>query len=76
MRTKTEPAQDLFAQYGFRPVDRKVAAKYASKYPARPGIFTIDDRVFGGWRAVDKLWFDPKHGRMVKIEQQVGGPTG
>jgi len=72
--TKTQAAQDLFGQYGFRPVDRKVAAKYASKYPARPGIFTIDDRVFGGWRAVDKRWFTSS-GLMAGIERQIGGPT-
>jgi len=68
-------AQDLFAQYGFRPVDRKVAAKYADKFPARPGVFKIDDKYIGGWRNADKVWFDPSKGRMVKIEQAVGGPT-
>src|SRR6266567_1872797 len=34
---KGTTAQDLFAQYGFRPVNAKIAKKYASKYPARPG---------------------------------------
>src|SRR5437660_6504273 len=38
---KGDTAQDLLAQYGFRPVDRKIARKYASKYPSRPGIFKI-----------------------------------
>src|SRR6476660_2142117 len=51
-------AQDLFAQYGFRPVDKTVAKKYADKYPTRPGIFAIDSNLFGGWRKADKLWFD------------------
>ena len=73
--TKTDPAQDLLAQYGFRPVDPAIARKYASKYPARPGIFKIDEPIFGGWRAVDKTWFDPSKGRMVGIERSVGGPT-
>jgi sulfate transport system substrate-binding protein len=72
---KSAPAQDLFAQYGFRPVDKKVAAKYADKYPARPGIFKVDDKIIGGWRAADKVWFDPNKGRMAQIERQVGGPT-
>jgi sulfate transport system substrate-binding protein len=72
---KGDTAQDLFAQYGFRPVDKKIAAKYTSKYPARPGIFKVDDRTIGGWRNADKVWFDPNKGRMASIERSVGGPT-
>jgi sulfate transport system substrate-binding protein len=72
---KSAPAQDLFAQYGFRPVDKKVAAKYADKYPARPGLFKIDEKYIGGWRNADKVWFDPNKGRMAQIERAVGGPT-
>src|SRR5436309_8248079 len=47
---KAPTAQDLFAQYGFRPVNAKVAKKYADKFPARPGIFKVDDKIIGGWR--------------------------
>ena len=72
---KSPPAQTLFAQYGFRPVDPKVAKQFADKYPSRPGVFKVDDKYIGGWRNADKVWFDPKNGRMVKIEQGVGGPT-
>ncbi len=72
---KGPAAQDLFAQYGFRPVNPKVAKKYASKFPARPGIFKIDDKIIGGWRHADDLWFDPNKGRMVAIERAIGGPT-
>jgi sulfate transport system substrate-binding protein len=72
---KGESAQDLFAQYGFRPVNAKVAKRYASKYPSRPGIFRIDDPIIGGWRAADKKWFDPRGGLMAKIERKIGGPT-
>jgi sulfate transport system substrate-binding protein len=72
---KSAPAQDLFAQYGFRPVDKKIAAKYADKYPSRPGIFKVDDKIIGGWRNADKVWFDPNKGRMAQIEREVGGPT-
>src|SRR5205809_2468425 len=39
---KGSTAQDLFAQYGFRPVNATVAKRYADKYPTRPGIFKID----------------------------------
>jgi sulfate/thiosulfate-binding protein len=73
---KGDVAQDLFGQAGWRPVNRKIAKKYASKYPARPGIFRIADKYFGGWRAADKRWFDTKHGLMLGIEKKVGGPTG
>jgi sulfate transport system substrate-binding protein len=72
---KSDPAQNLFAQYGFRPVNRKILGRYAEKFPARPGIFRIDDRYLGGWRNADRVWFDPATGRMTKIEQAVGGPS-
>ncbi len=72
--TKGPVAQDLFGQSGWRPVLPSAAKKYASKYPARPGVFKINDKIFGGWRAVDKKWFTP-NGIMVKIERGVGGPT-
>src|SRR5262249_13707048 len=74
---KSAPAQELFVQYGFRPVDPKVAAEPAAtkEFPARPGIFRIDAPYIGGWRQADKVWFDPDKGRMARIEQAVGGPT-
>jgi sulfate transport system substrate-binding protein len=72
--TKGPVAQDLFGQSGWRPVLPAVAKKYASKYPARPGVFKIGDGIFGGWRAVDKKWFAPT-GVMTKIERAIGGPT-
>ena len=74
--TKGDVAQTLFGEAGWRPVNPKIAKKYASKYPARPGIFRISDKYFGGWRAADKRWFDLKSGLMVGIERKVGGPSG
>jgi sulfate transport system substrate-binding protein len=73
---KTQPAQELFAQNGFRPVVKSVLEKYRAKYPARPGIFRVKDKIIGGWRHADEVWFDPNKGRMVGIEKAVGGPTG
>jgi sulfate transport system substrate-binding protein len=73
--TKGPVAQTLFAQYGWRPVNKAVAAKYKSKYPDRPGIFTIDDRTIGGYRTAEKRWFDVKTGIMARIEQAIGGPS-
>jgi sulfate transport system substrate-binding protein len=74
---KSQPAQELFPPYGFRPVNKVVAAEPAVKneFPARPGIFKVDDKYIGGWRNADKVWFDPDHGRMVAIEKAVGGPS-
>jgi ABC-type sulfate transport system substrate-binding protein len=71
------PAQELFAQYGFRPVNKQVANEPSVKkaFPARPGIFTVEDKTIGGWRRADRVWFDLKSGRMVQIEKEDGGPT-
>jgi sulfate/thiosulfate transport system substrate-binding protein len=68
---KSPVAQKLFVQYGFRPVNPAVK----SPFPSRPGMFKIDDKYIGGWRKADRIWFDPKNGRMAKIEQAVGGPS-
>jgi sulfate transport system substrate-binding protein len=74
---KSVPAQELFVQYGFRPVNKTVAKEPATlkAFPTRPGIFTVDDKTIGGWRAADKRWFDPNKGLMAQIESSVGGPT-
>src|SRR5579885_1944043 len=74
---KSKPAQEIFAQDGFRPVNPQVAAEPSVKkeFPARPGLFEVDDKYIGGWRNADKVWFDPRSGRMARIEQAVGGPT-
>jgi sulfate transport system substrate-binding protein len=74
---KSTPSQEAFVQYGFRPVSPTVAKEPAAvkEFPARPGIFKVDDRIIGGWRAADRKWFDPSKGLMTKIEHAVGGPT-
>ncbi|CAB4702247.1 unannotated protein [freshwater metagenome] len=74
---KSVPAQELFVQYGFRPVNKTVQKEPAAikAFPSRPGIFTINDKTIGGWRNADKVWFDPNNGRIVTIEKAVGGPT-
>jgi sulfate transport system substrate-binding protein len=74
---KGVPSQELFVQYGFRPVNKTVAKEPAAvkAFPTRPGIFRIDDKILGGWRAANKKWFEPNNGLMTKIEQGIGGPT-
>ncbi len=74
---RSPTAQNLFVQYGFRPVNPTVADSAAAKkeFPARPGIFKITAKDIGGWRAADKKWFN-SGGLMTQIEEKVGGPTG
>jgi sulfate/thiosulfate transport system substrate-binding protein len=72
---KSEAAQEVFAQYGFRPVNKQAASKFRSKFPTK-GIVTISNPMFGGWRVAQKRWFDPSSGLMVGIEKAIGGPTG
>jgi sulfate/thiosulfate transport system substrate-binding protein len=73
---RTPTAQNLFVQYGFRPVNPQVASSAAAKkeFPARPGIFKITAKDIGGWRAADKKWF-VSGAIMSQIEEDVGGPT-
>jgi sulfate transport system substrate-binding protein len=48
--------QDIAAQNYYRPTDKAVAAKYASRFPAIPTLVTIRD--FGGWDKVQHDNFD------------------
>ena len=71
--------QAIFAANGYRPVVRSVLkrpdlASWAKKYDTGP-TFNIRDRLFGGWRKANRVWFDPNTGRMVGIERAVGGPS-
>ena len=73
---RTPAAQQVFADWGYRPVVPSVLAKNRKKFPVRPGMFTIDQLGLGGWDKVQKRFFDPKTGIMARIESQVGGVTG
>src|SRR5581483_5891291 len=71
--------QKIFAANGYRPVVKSVLkspdlATWRKKYNTGP-TFNINDKLFGGWRKVNKVWFDLSSGRMVGIERAVGGPT-
>jgi sulfate/thiosulfate-binding protein len=67
-------AQRIFAQNGYRPVVKSVAKEF--HFPARPGLFTIDQLGLGGWDRVQKRFFDSRSGVMADIERKVGGGTG
>jgi sulfate/thiosulfate-binding protein len=71
--------QKIFAANGYRPVVKSVLkspdlATWRKKYNTGP-TFNISDKLFGGWLKANRVWFDLDNGRMVKIEQAVGGPT-
>jgi len=77
----SKAAQELFVEAGYRPVLSSVlndpslknwAAKFSTKGHV---IFPITNSYFGGWIKAAKLWFSTPNGRMIKIEQSVGGPT-
>jgi sulfate transport system substrate-binding protein len=67
----TPPAQTVFAQHGYRPVNKTVAAKF--HFPQPSGLFTIDS--LGGWPKVMDTFFDPDNGSVAKIEQGAGVST-
>jgi sulfate/thiosulfate-binding protein len=73
---KTPAAQQVFADYGYRPIVKSVFDANKKKFPIRPGQFTIDQLGLGGWAKVQKTFFDPDKGIMAGIERQVGGVTG
>lgn len=52
----TPEAQREFAKVGFRPVDEKVAAEFASQYPQIKQLSTVKD--FGGWDKIQAKFFD------------------
>jgi len=69
---KQTPAQVVFGQKGFRPVNPAAAKQF--KFPVRPGEITINDPVLGGYAAAQARWF-ASGGLMDQIESAVGGPT-
>jgi sulfate/thiosulfate transport system substrate-binding protein len=70
--------QKIFAANGYRPVIKSVLtspdmAGWKKKYDTGP-TFNIKNKLFGGWLKVNRVWF-AQGGKMVKIEEAVGGPT-
>lgn len=63
----TPAGQEIAAKHYYRPIDTKVAAKYATVFP-KVKFFTIDD-TFGGWKAAQK-----KHFADGGIFDQIYGP--
>jgi sulfate/thiosulfate transport system substrate-binding protein len=69
----SKPAQERFADWGYRPVDASVLEANAAKFPTPSGLFTIRD--LGGWSKVNDAFFDPDKGSVAAIEQSAGVST-
>jgi sulfate/thiosulfate-binding protein len=64
--------QQLFADYGYRPVDPAVLAENTDTLPEIPGQFTIGD--LGGWATLHDEFFGD-NGKVTQILAQQGAPT-
>jgi sulfate transport system substrate-binding protein len=67
----TAPAQTLWAQAGFRPIDPAVTANFRDQYPVPVKLWTIDD--LGGWSTADSQLFDKSIGSITKVYMQATG---
>ncbi len=68
----TDEGQQLFADYGYRPVTESVLADNTDKFPDVPGLFTIEE--FGGWGTADDEFFDDENGKVTAILRDQGAP--
>jgi sulfate/thiosulfate-binding protein len=69
---RSEEAQRMYAERGYRPVNAAAAA--GADFPEPAGLFTIKD--LGGWSEVNKRFFDKEAGIVADIERQVGVSVG
>jgi sulfate/thiosulfate-binding protein len=69
----TPEAQQIWADNGYRPVDKKVLEENKKEFPTPPGLFTIDK--LGGWDQVTTKFFDENNGIVTKDEQDLGVST-
>ena len=68
----SKEGQQVFAEYGYRPVDDAVLAEHQEEFPEVPGLFTIEE--FGGWSKVDDEFFDDESGKVTEILRNQGAP--
>jgi sulfate transport system substrate-binding protein len=69
----SKPGQEVFASWGYRPVDQSVFQEHKDKFPTPKNLFTIED--FGGWSKVNDELFDADKGAVAKIEEDDGVST-
>lgn len=68
----TDEGQQIFADYGYRPVSKTVAEDNANQFPTPKELFTIAD--LGGWAKVDAEFFDDASGKVTDILRKQGRP--
>jgi sulfate/thiosulfate transport system substrate-binding protein len=69
----SDPAQERFADWGYRPVNEAVLALNKDKFPTPKELYGIER--FGGWEKVDDELFDPDTGSIAKLEEELGVST-
>ena len=69
----SEPGQEKFAEWGYRPVNETVLEANKDQFPDPPGLFTIED--LGGWEKVNEEMFDIEGGSIAEIEEEAGVST-
>jgi sulfate/thiosulfate-binding protein len=69
----SDPAQQRFADWGYRPVNEGVLQKNKDKFPDPPTVYTIED--LGGWEKINSDFFDVENGKIAKIEEEAGVST-
>jgi sulfate transport system substrate-binding protein len=65
---RTPEAQNIYAEYGYRPVVGSVLDKWAKTFPKPKYLFTIRDIVKGGWPVAQPKFFDPSTGVVKQIQ--------
>jgi sulfate transport system substrate-binding protein len=71
--TRTDDAQQLFADRGYRPVVKSVLEANRDEFPEPSALFTIEK--FGGWDKVEADFFDEENGSIFEIQRELGNPT-
>jgi len=69
----SKPAQEVFASWGYRPVNQEVFDEHKADFPIPTDLYTIDD--LGGWSKVNDELFDPEKGAVAAIENKNGVST-
>jgi sulfate/thiosulfate transport system substrate-binding protein len=68
---RTDEAQRIYAQHGYRSVSEDLVDK--RKFPDPPALFEIDK--FGGWSKVNDQFFDPEKGKIADLFESQGKST-
>jgi sulfate transport system substrate-binding protein len=69
----SDPGQQVFADWGYRPVNPAVLKRNAGKFPDPKKVVSVEK--FGGWSKINDSLFDPDKGSIAKIEDDAGVST-